>query len=51
MSWSAWMILGVGAIYLITSIDLFVNNKIGLALAFFGYAVANVGLFMAERAS
>lgn len=44
-----WLILLVGAIYTGIAVDLYVNAKEGLALAFLGYAVSNVGLWMAAR--
>lgn len=43
------LILIVGGIYSYIAIDLFWTGKSGLALAFMGYAVSNVGLWMAAR--
>ena len=43
------LILFVGLIYLVVAVDLFITNKSGLALAFLGYALANVGLWMAAK--
>lgn len=43
-----WLILAVGVVYLWIAIDLArTPKKLGLALAFAGYAVANVGLWLA----
>lgn len=42
MSW--WMIAFVGVVYLITCLMLAKEGRPGMALAFFGYALANVGL-------
>ncbi len=41
------LILIVGAIYLAISVDLFMNAKPGLAIAFGGYALSNIGLWLA----
>lgn len=46
---SSWLIALVGLIYLIISLDLYQSGKSGLALAFFGYALSNVGLWLAAR--
>ena len=43
---SAWLIVIVGIIYLVISIQLVYQGKIGLAIAFAGYAASNVGLYM-----
>lgn len=40
-----WLILSVGAIYAAITVDLYVNGRPGLALAFAGYAISNVGLW------
>ena len=41
----ASLILLVGFIYLIVAIQLILSKKYGLALAFAGYAVSNLGLY------
>lgn len=46
---SPWLILLVGVIYLAIAVDLILSDKPGLALAFAGYAVSNVGLWIAAR--
>jgi hypothetical protein len=38
-----------GAIYLWVAGDLAAHGKTGLAIAYLGYAFANVGLYMAAR--
>lgn len=38
-----------GAIYLWVAADLAWHGKAGLAIAYLGYAFANVGLYMAAR--
>jgi len=39
----------VGVIYVLTSVWHFKGGRPGLAIAFFGYALANIGLILAER--
>ena len=43
------LILFVGVIYLGIAVDLFIKSQSGLALAFAGYSLSNVGLYMAAR--
>jgi hypothetical protein len=38
-----------GVIYLFVAVDLAAHGKTGLAIAYAGYAFANVGLYMAAR--
>ena len=44
-----WLILAVGGIYLYIAVDLICAGKTGLSLAFAGYAVSNIGLYMAAK--
>lgn len=44
-----WLILGVGAVYLLTALDLLKEGQGGLSLAFAAYALANVGLYLATK--
>jgi len=44
-----WLILAVGCIYLYIAVDLICAGKTGLSLAFAGYAVSNIGLWMAAK--
>lgn len=46
---SAPLILVVGAVYLAVSVDQYLKGCPGMALAWFGYAVANVGLAMNSK--
>lgn len=46
---SAFLIAFVGIIYTCIALDLWVSGKPGLALAFAGYAVANVGLYLEAK--
>jgi hypothetical protein len=43
---ASWLIGIIGFVYLIVSIDLFRQGKAGLGIAFLGYALGNVGLYM-----
>lgn len=44
---SSWLIAGIGVVYLYVAIDLaFFKQNVGLGVAFFGYAIGNVGLYM-----
>ena len=43
---SAWLIAIVGFVYAVVAIDLIVKGNIGLGIAFVGYALGNVGLYM-----
>lgn len=44
-----WLILAVGVAYCATALDLALHGKGGLAIAFAGYAFANIGLYMAAK--
>jgi hypothetical protein len=46
---SSWLIAVIGVVYLFVGVDLLLTGKTGLAIAFFGYALGNVGLFMEAR--
>lgn len=46
---SAWLIALTGVIYVGVAVDLAVAGKTPLAIAYAGYAFANVGLWMAAR--
>jgi hypothetical protein len=43
---SAWLIALVGVVYAIVAVDLIVKGNTGLGIAFVGYALGNVGLYM-----
>lgn len=43
---SAWLIAIVGVVYAVVAIDLIVKGNTGLGIAFVGYALGNVGLYM-----
>ncbi len=44
---AGWLIILTGVIYLVVSIDLIVSGKVGLGIAYAGYAFSNVGLYLA----
>ena len=46
---SSALIAIVGVIYLATAVSLWFQGKPGLAIAFLGYALGNVGLYMEAR--
>jgi hypothetical protein len=46
---ASWLIAVVGVVYTIVAIQLLVTGKTGLGIAFIGYALGNVGLFMEAR--
>ena len=46
---SAWLIAVNGVIYVAVAIDLALAGKTPLAIAYGGYAFANVGLWMAAQ--
>lgn len=46
---SSPLILLVGVVYLVVAIDQFRRGSVGMALAWLGYAIANVGLAWEAR--
>ena len=44
-----WLIALTGVIYVVVAADLAWHGKHGLAIAYAGYAAANVGLYMAAK--
>jgi hypothetical protein len=46
---SANLIALVGIVYAFIAANLYASGKLGLALAFAGYAVSNVGLYLEAR--
>ena len=47
---SGWLIILTGLIYLYVAVDLIMNGKMGLGMAYAGYAFSNVGLYIAATA-
>jgi hypothetical protein len=46
---SSWLIAVIGVVYLFVAVDLYIKGQIGLSIAFLGYSLGNVGLFMEAR--
>jgi hypothetical protein len=46
---SAPLILAVGVVYLVVAFDQYRQGSPGMAIAWFGYALANVGLSMVAK--
>jgi hypothetical protein len=46
---STWLIAIVGVVYLVVAIDLFLKGNTGLGIAFVGYSLGNVGLYIAAK--
>lgn len=46
---ASWLIALIGVVYTIVAAQLLVTGKTGLGIAFIGYALGNVGLFMEAR--
>lgn len=46
---ASWLIAGIGVVYLLVAVQLLVEGKIGLGVAFLGYALGNVGLYIAAK--
>lgn len=44
-----WLLGLVGVAYLATAIDLYSRGHVGMALAFAGYFIGNIGLILAVR--
>ena len=47
---SAWLIATIGVVYLVVAVDLIIKGNIGLGIAFVGYSIGNVGLYIAAKA-
>jgi hypothetical protein len=46
---SSWLIAVIGVVYLVVAVDLYIKGQVGLSIAFLGYSLGNVGLFMEAR--
>lgn len=46
---SAYLIIVIGFVYGIVSVDLFIKQQYGLSIAFLGYAIGNIGLYMEAK--
>jgi hypothetical protein len=46
---NSWLVATVGVIYFLTAIDSFFRNNMGLGVAFLGYSIGSIGLWMQTR--
>jgi len=46
---ASWLIAGIGVVYLLVSVQLLIEGKVGLGIAFLGYSLGNVGLYIAAK--
>jgi len=46
---SAWLIASIGVVYLVVAVDLLIKGQVGLGIAFVGYSLGNVGLYLAAK--
>jgi hypothetical protein len=46
---AAWLIAGIGVVYLVVAVQLLLDGKVGLGVAFLGYSLGNVGLYIAAK--
>jgi hypothetical protein len=46
---ASWLIAVIGVVYLIVAIDLMLKGNLGMGVAFIGYSLGNVGLYIATR--
>jgi hypothetical protein len=46
---SSWLIAIIGVVYLFVAVDLYIKGQLGLSIAFLGYSLGNVGLFMEAK--
>ena len=46
---AAWLIAGIGVVYLVVAVQLLLEGKMGLGVAFLGYSLGNVGLYLAAK--
>jgi hypothetical protein len=46
---ASWLIATIGVVYLVVSVNLLMTGKTGLGIAFIGYALGNVGLYLEAK--
>jgi hypothetical protein len=46
---AAWLIAAIGVVYLVVAVQLLLQGKVGLGIAFLGYSLGNVGLYLAAK--
>jgi hypothetical protein len=43
---SSWLIATIGVVYLYIGVDLIAKGQVGMGIAYLGYSLGNVGLYM-----
>lgn len=46
---SAGLIAIIGIMYFVVAIDLYMRHNLGLSIAFLGYAIGNIGLYISAK--
>lgn len=46
---AAWLIALIGGVYAVVAFDLIRHGNVGLGIAFVGYSIGNVGLYLAAK--
>jgi hypothetical protein len=46
---SAWLIAIIGVVYFVVAVDLLLKGNMGMGIAFVGYSLGNVGLYLAAK--
>jgi hypothetical protein len=46
---ASWLIALIGIVYLVVAVNLLMTGKTGLGIAFIGYSLGNVGLYMEAK--
>lgn len=46
---AAWLIALIGVVYAVVAFDLIRTGNLGLGIAFIGYSIGNVGLYIAAK--
>ena len=46
---ASWLIAAIGIVYLVIAGQLLIEGKVGLSIAFLGYAIGNAGLYLTSR--
>jgi hypothetical protein len=46
---ASWLIALIGVVYLVVAVNLLMTGKTGLGIAFIGYSLGNVGLYMEAK--
>lgn len=46
---ASWLIGFIGVVYLLVAVQLLLEGKLGLGIAFLGYSLGNVGLYLAAK--